>query len=224
MRPTSPWCRNRMGLSLPKGVTLYFSRHGQTQANLEKRFSGKRDTPLTALGREQAHEIGQVLKRELGSLPAIACVASPLQRARTTMEIARAVLELPLEGYTTDPRIQEIDLGQWDQLTDQEARALDPAYFDRRAADKWNIPALGGEDYEQVAARLTDFIGDLKADTFIVSHGAATRILRGLFMGLDAARMSALDEPQGVVFRVQETEVTQLPPAGGAVSNPASMG
>lgn len=213
-----------MPLELPPGLTLYFSRHGQTQANLQKRFSGKRDTPLTALGREQAHEIGQVLKRELGVRPAITCVASPLQRARTTMEIARDVLELPLEGYATDPRIQEIDLGQWDQLTDQEARALDPAYFDRRAADKWNIPALGGEDYEDVAARLTAWIGDIKTDTFAVSHGAATRILRGLFLGLDAARMSALDEPQGVVFRVQGRDVTQLPPAGGAVSNPASMG
>ena len=213
-----------MALELADGLTLYFSRHGQTQANLQKRFSGKKDTPLTALGREQALEIGQVLKRELGVKPAIACVASPLQRARTTMEIARGVLELPLEGYTTDPRIQEIDLGRWDQLTDDEARALDPAYFDRRAKDKWNVPALGGEDYEDVATRLMAFIGDLKTDTFAVSHGAATRILRGLFLGLDAAHMSALDEPQGVVFRVRGTEIVQLPPAGGAVSNPVSMG
>src|ERR1700761_1966927 len=184
-----------MPLELAGGLTLYFSRHGQTEANLQKRFSGKRDTPLTAQGREQAHEIGQVLKRELGTRPPIACVASPLRRACTTMEIARGVLELPREGYTTDSRIQEIDLGRWDQLTDDEARALDPAYYDRRANDKWNVPALGGEDYEDVATRLIAFVADLKADSFIVSHGAATRILRGLFLGLDAARMSAVDEP-----------------------------
>jgi broad specificity phosphatase PhoE len=211
-------------LKLADGLTLYFARHGQTQANLEKRFSGKKDTPLTALGREQAQEIGQVLRRELGTKPAIACIASPLERARTTMEIVRGVLELPATGYTTDPRIQEIDLGQWDQLTDAEARALDPAYFDRRATDKWNVPALGGEDYEDVATRLTAWIASLRTDTFAVSHGAATRILRGQFLGLDAARMSALDEPQGVVFQVQGAMVTQLPGAGGAVSNPGSMG
>ena len=109
-------------------------------------------------------------------------------------------------------------------MTDTEARALDPAYFDRRAGDKWNVPALGGEDYEDVATRLMDWIAALKTDTFAVSHGAATRILRGLFLGLDAARMSALDEPQGVVFRVQGTQITQLPSARGAVSNPGSMG
>ena len=140
------------------------------------------------------------------------------------MQIARAELELPQDGYAVEPRIQEIDLGRWDQLTETEARALDPAYYDRRAGDKWNVPALGGEDYAQVAARLTDWVHDLKADTFAVSHGAATRILRGLFGGLDAARMSALAEPQGVVFRVRGNEVTQLPPVGAAVSNPGSMG
>jgi broad specificity phosphatase PhoE len=211
-------------LQLPSGLTLYFARHGQTKANLEKRFSGKKDTPLTSLGREQAREIGQVLRRELGTRPGIACVASPLERARTTMEIARGVLELPAEGYTTDLRIQEIDLGQWDQLTDAEARVLDPVYYDRRAGDKWNVPALGGEDYEDVATRLIAWIGSLRTDTFAVSHGAATRILRGLFLGLDAAHMSALDEPQGVVFRVQGANITQLPGTGGAVSNPGSMG
>jgi broad specificity phosphatase PhoE len=213
-----------MPLELAAGLTLYFSRHGETEANLAKRFSGKKNTPLTARGREQAHEIGQVLKRELGVRPALAFVASPLQRARTTMEIVREVLELPLEGYAVDPRIQEIDLGQWDQLTDNEARALDPAYYDRRVADKWDVPALGGENYAQVAARLTDWLAGLEQDTFAVSHGAATRILRGLFAGLDAAHMSALDEPQGVVFRVRGREVVQLPGAGPALSNPVSMG
>jgi probable phosphoglycerate mutase len=213
-----------MTLRLADGITLYFARHGQTEANLAKRFSGKKDTPLTALGREQAHEVGQVLKRELGVKPDIAFVASPLARARTTMEIARTVLKLPPAGYSTDTRIQEIDLGRWDQLTEAQARALDPAYYDRRATDKWNVPALGGEDYEDVATRLLAWVADLQADTFAVSHGAATRILRGLFAGLDAARMSALPEPQGVVFRVRGGDVVQLPPVGLAVSNPGSMG
>jgi len=213
-----------MPLELASGLTLYFARHGQTEANLAQRFSGKKDTPLTALGHEQAREIGEVLKRELGAKPPIACVSSPLARARATMEIARQALELPTEGYAIDPRIQEIDLGRWDQLTEAEARALDPAYYNHRAKDKWHVPALGGEDYAHVAARLTAWVADIKADTFAVSHGAATRILRGLFLGLEAAQMSALSEPQGVVFRARGSEVTQLPGTGGAVSNPGSMG
>ena len=213
-----------MRLELAAGLTLYFSRHGQTEANLAKLFSGKKDTPLTALGRAQAQEIGSVLRRELGSKPDIACVSSPLARARMTMEIARQTAGLPAQGYEIEPRIQEIDLGRWDQLTDDEARALDPDYFDRRGKDKWDVPALGGENYAQVAARLTSWLADLKTDTFAVSHGAATRILRGLFLGLGAAEMSALNEPQGVVFRVRGSEVVQLDSEGGAVSNSGSLG
>ena len=213
-----------MRLELPPGLTLYFARHGQTQANVAKLFSGEKNTPLTATGREQAREVGMVLRRELGARPAIAFVASPLQRACTTMEIVREALDLPREGYAIDARLQEIDLGRWDQLTQDQARALDPAYVDKRAADKWDVPALGGENYAQVAARLTAWLGDLKADTFAVSHGAATRILRGLFAGLDAAAMSALDEPQGVVFRARGRDVDMLDGTGGTVSNPGSMG
>jgi probable phosphoglycerate mutase len=211
-------------LSLKPGVTLYFARHGETEANREKRFSGRKNTPLTARGREQAKAIGLALEHELGMAPAIACVSSPLERARITMEIARETLGLPREGYTTDARIEEINLGEWDQLTDAEARARDPALFDARAADKWHVHVPGGENYAEVAKRAEDWIGSLASDTFAVSHGAFTRILRGLFLGLSAAEMSALDEPQGVVFSIRGNDVIRLPGLGDALSNPKPIG
>jgi probable phosphoglycerate mutase len=201
-----------MSLTLRDGVTLYFARHGETEANVEHRFSGKKDTPLTPLGRDQARDVGLLLQADVPDFAALAYVASPLARARATMEIVRGVLDLPPDGYTTEPRIQEIDLGLWDQLTDAQARAQNPAYFDRRFADKWLVPAPHGENYQQVAARLIDWVQGLTHDTFAVSHGAATRILRGLFAGLDADAMSALDEPQGVVFRVRNGKVVKLAP------------
>ena len=119
------------------------------------------------------------------------------------MEIIRKALDLPPDGFATDARLQEIDLGEWDQLTDAEARARDPALFEARGADKWNIHVPGGENFEEVAARVSDWVASLSADTFAVSHGATTRILRGLFLGLDWRAMNALDETQGVVFRVR---------------------
>jgi broad specificity phosphatase PhoE len=176
-----------MSLELPSGLTLYFARHGQTQANVEKRFSGYKDTPLTALGLAQARDVGLVLKRELGDAAGYGFVSSPLARAVTTMEIARQTMGLPGDGFSTDNRLKEIDLGIWDQLTDEEARAV-------------------------VAARVSDWVRELKTDTVAVSHGATTRILRGLLAGLDWQAMSALDEPQGVVFRVQGGAVTRLDP------------
>jgi len=201
-----------MPLELRSNLTLYFARHGQTEANVEKRFSGEKDSPLTPLGLEQAAQVGHILKRELGEAPGFQFVCSPLARAVATMKIARQVMGLPLEGFVTDNRLKEIDLGVWDQLTDDEARALSPILFEKRGNDKWHVRVPGGENYAEVAARVTDWLQELKSDTIAISHGATTRILRGLLAGLDWRAMSSLDEPQGVVFRVTGSEVTRLDP------------
>ena len=201
-----------MTLELKSGVTLYLARHGQTLANEQHRYSGKRDTPLTELGLSQAHAVGKIMARAMGMRPALNFVSSPLARARRTMEIVRAELSLPKDGFATDPRLEEIDLGQWDQLTDDEARALDPVRFEARGADKWNVAVPDGENYQQVAARAGDWAQSLCADTFAVSHGAVIRILRGLFGGLGWQAMSALDEPQGVVFYIKGNQVVRLDP------------
>ena len=126
------------------------------------------------------------------------------------MEIIRNSLGLPVADYTIDSRLIEINLGQWDGLTDKEARALDPAVYDRRTSDKWNVRVPGGENYADVAGRCESWIADLRADTFAVSHGAFTRILRGLFQNLNWEQMSALDEPQGCLFRVRGSDVVRL--------------
>ena len=199
-----------MSLELKPGITLYLARHGQTRANLEKRFSGKKDTPLTDLGRNQARQLGEILLRELGPRPPLAFVSSPFARAQTTMRILRRELELPADGFVTEPRLAEIDLGLWDQLTDDEARALDPAAFEARGADKWNVHVPGGENYREAAARASSWVEELRADTIAITHGAILRILRGLFMDLDWQGMNNLDETQGVVFRVRGRGVVRL--------------
>lgn len=198
-------------LKLREGLTLYFCRHGETEANVEKRFQGLTiDTPLTPKGREQSRAVALLLKQAAVNVPALNYVSSPLGRARATMEIVREALDLPVKGYTTDARLQEIDLGEWDGLTDAEARARDPILFEKRGNDKWDVRVPGGENYADVAARAERWIADLAADTFAVSHGAFTRILRGLFQGLTWKAMSDLDETQGVLFCVRDSTVTRL--------------
>lgn len=200
-----------MRLSLGPGITLYFCRHGETQANVEKRFQGQsRDTPLTATGHEQAREIAHLLRVAAPHVQKLSFVSSPLPRACATMEIVLGELGLPRGDYRTDARLQEIDLGIWDGLTDAEARALDPAMFEKRGNDKWNVRVPSGENYADVASRAEGWIADLAADTFAVSHGAFTRILRGLFAGLSWKQMSDLDEKQGVLFRVSGSTLEQL--------------
>jgi probable phosphoglycerate mutase len=207
-----------MALELQQGVTLHFARHGETIANVEHRFQGRNDTPLTDRGREQAHTIAAILSDSLAGNPTPRFVASPLPRTRTMMEIVLDALHLP-RVYDTDPRLMEIDLGAWSGLTDAEACALDPEMWERRIHDKWNVRVPGGgENYAMVAERLTAWAKEVNRDTVAISHGAATRILRGLFLGLGWKEMSDLDEPQDCVFRYRDGTLTRLenhaPPPG----------
>lgn len=198
-------------LKLPDGVTLYVSRHGETEANVAKRFQGHTiDTPLTAHGLKQAKAIAKILKSHVDDPAVLKYVSSPLPRACLTMELIRDHLGLAPDEFKTDKRLSEIDLGKWDGLTHAQARKLNAKMFDKREADKWNVRVPGGESYADVAGRAQSWIKSLKVDTFAVSHGAFTRILRGLFEGMSAAEMSELDEPQGVVFRVRGSKIKRF--------------
>ena len=203
-----------MNLRVLDGVTLYFCRHGETEANVQLRFQGRTiDTALTDKGVAQARAIGRSLLRECPSPSELKYVSSPLPRAKTTMEIIRETVNLSADDFTTDDRIQEINLGAWDGLTAEQAKALDPVVYQERTTNKGEIRVPGGgENYADVAARLKSWVSDLSHDTFAVSHGAATRILRGLFQGLNWQQMSDTDEKQGVLFRVRGSTVERFDP------------
>jgi broad specificity phosphatase PhoE len=200
-----------MALELADGLTLYFCRHGETEANVEGLFQGLTvDTPLTARGEKQARRIGKILKRHLKEPADLAYVSSPLPRARKTMSIIRGKLDLPPRKFTTDKRLVEINLGAWDGLTHKQARAENPKLYARREADKWSVRTPGGENYADVAKRAKSWLATLDRDTVAVTHGCFTRVLRGLFEDLTWQEISGLDEPQGVVFRVRGHKVKQL--------------
>lgn len=200
-----------MALKLKAGLTLYFARHGETEANVAQRYQGRTiDTPLTHRGHRQAKALAKILKHHVDDVADLKFVCSPLKRARTTMQIVRTHLDLPARGYSVDARLQEIDLGAWDGLTHKQARALDPAAFDKREHDKWNTRTPGGENYADVAKRAERWLAGIKRDTFAVTHGGFTRILRGLFAELTAQEISDLDEPQGCVFRVRGSKVKRF--------------
>jgi broad specificity phosphatase PhoE len=201
-----------MPLSVAPGLTLYFCRHGETEANVARRFQGRTlDTPLTPKGIEQARRIGGILRHQCDRPSGLRYVASPLPRAQHTIRIIRKTVGLPIEGFAVDGRLLEINLGSWDGLTDAEARALDPEVYARRTANKGPVRVPGGgENYEDVAKRAESWVADIAVDTFAVSHGAFTRILRGLFDGMTWQQMSDLDEKQGVLFRVRGSAVERL--------------
>ena len=140
---------------------IYYIRHGETSWNAEGRLQGAQDIPLNDLGRRQAAHAGNVLAdlfardgRDKSSLP---FVASPLGRARTTMELVRGALKLPPDEYALDDRLREIGYGVWEGSTLAEMQAADPVLFARRLTAKWTMAPEGGETYEAVQFRMRDW-------------------------------------------------------------------
>src|ERR1700732_106518 len=97
--------------------TIYYIRHGETDWNAQGRLQGVRDIPLNDLGRKQAVTAGGILAdllaRDGRSEASLAFVASPLKRARSTMELLRGTLKMPPGDYAIDDRLREIGYGQW---------------------------------------------------------------------------------------------------------------
>jgi broad specificity phosphatase PhoE len=184
--------------------TIYYIRHGETEWNALGRLQGVQDIPLNELGRRQAADAGRILGglfvRDGQSASSISFVASPLGRARQTMDLVRGVLELPLSGYAIDDRLREIGYGEWEGSTLAEMQTKDPVFFARRQVEKWTMASPGGETYVSVQARMTDWYRELKADTVVVAHGGTARALM-VALGLETPE-SAADLPieQGAVY------------------------
>ncbi len=199
---------------LKAGITLYFVRHGETDWNRAQRYQGQRDIPLNALGREQAVGNGKTLAVALGAEAAnLDYVASPLLRARETMELMRAEMGLPPQGYRTDDRLREIHYGHWEGELWNELPARDPRGFAAREADKWGWRPTGGESYRDLSERIAGWLGEVDRDTVVAAHGGVMRVLRGLSLGLDHAAIFLLDVPQDKVLVVEAGRTRWLQPS-----------
>ena len=184
--------------------TIYYMRHGETDWNVEGRLQGGIDTPLNELGRTQAARAGRVLAdlftRQGLDASSLAYVASPLQRARSTMDLVRAELKLPSGDYALDDRLREIGYGHWEGSTLSQMQASDPDVFAARQTEKWTVAPPGGETYASVQLRMRDWYDSLLADTVAVAHGGTAR---ALMVALDLETpMSAADLTieQGAVY------------------------
>ncbi len=184
--------------------TIYYLRHGETDWNKTGRLQGTLDIPLNELGRRQAVHAGRVLADLIphnGHVKdGLAFVASPLGRARTTMELVRGELSLPPADYGLDDRLREIGYGEWEGRTLAESEVLDPEIFARRQFDKWTVGAPGGETYAAVQLRMRDWYDSIRVDTVAVAHGGTARALM-VALGFETPQSAAeLYIEQGVVY------------------------
>jgi probable phosphoglycerate mutase len=196
-----------------RDADIFLLRHGETVWNRERRVQGQLDSPLTALGLEQARRYGLKLREVLAPVDGYRLVASPLGRALHTATIVAETLGRTAHEITTDDRLKEMAWGRWDGMTAAEIEAQDQALWQARIDDRWTRPPPGGGETQQdVLDRATAWLASVEAEArlVVVAHGALGRAIRCAYQRLPPAAMLDLDQPQDAFFRLRGGLITRI--------------
>lgn len=184
-------------------------RHGETFWNREGRIQGHTESDLTPLGERQAAAMAALaadLVRAEGP-EGWRLISSPIGRAQRTAGFVAEATGLPIE---TDARLAEICCGAWEGRLRAEIAHIHPDAF---ATREWFFGAPGGETFEDVTARASDWLGTLPPEPqrriIAVSHGVWGRLLRGAYAGLDRQATLDQDVPQDAVYTLRGGRITR---------------
>jgi broad specificity phosphatase PhoE len=170
-------------------------RHPQTEANVDLRYVGSGDTPLTEEGRRQA---AALVQRVVEWKPS-ALVTSPSQRC---LEVSTPAAEALGLQATVLEELAEMDFGLAEGLTyDEVARA--GISLDLLGGPVEAAPFEGGEAWGAFAARVAaaaDIVERTGDRVGVVTHGGVIRALVTHWLGLpDEAAWRFAIPPAGVV-------------------------
>lgn len=167
---------------------LILLRHGQTEYNATSRMQGQLDTELSELGQRQAEAAAQVLREQ--NITHI--YSSDLTRAART---AGVVAGLTGVEVSTDRRLRETHLGEWQAKTHHEIDTLYPgARAQWRHDPQWAPP--GGESRVEVARRARQLVNELmvslgdweQGTVLLVAHGGTINALTSNLLDLSYAQ------------------------------------
>ncbi len=164
---------------------LVLVRHGESQWNLENRFTGWVDVPLTEKGKQEARRAGELLRDRKFDV----AYTSVLQRANQTLEIILEVIGQATLPVYKDQALNERHYGDLQGLNKAETAekfGKEQVHIWRRSYD---VAPPGGESLKDTAARTLPYfqahiVADLKAgkNVLVAAHGNS---LRSIVMHLD---------------------------------------
>jgi 2,3-bisphosphoglycerate-dependent phosphoglycerate mutase len=166
---------------------LALVRHGQSEWNQQKRFTGWRDPDLTAVGVQEAQDAGRKLLT-LG-LDIERAFCSALLRARHTLDLILNELDRPNIPIVADPALNERDYGELSGMSKAEARERWGEEQVRLWRRSYDIAPPGGESLRDTVARVSPFFNSTilpgvieGKPTIVAAHGNS---LRALSMALE---------------------------------------
>lgn len=135
-------------------MQLTLIRHGQTEWNATGRWQGQADPPLNDKGRAQARRTAAELKDQHIDM----LISSDLLRAHQTAEIIGSALALSVE---LEPRLREVNLGDWQGLYSDEIGARWPAEMRQWLESPLSIRPPHGESIRELADRVLAAVKDI---------------------------------------------------------------
>jgi 2,3-bisphosphoglycerate-dependent phosphoglycerate mutase len=179
---------------------LILLRHGQSQWNLENRFTGWVDVPLSPEGEAEARAAGEKLRgRKIDKL-----YTSVLKRAEDTARLALEVAgirDLPTER---DAALNERMYGDLQGLNKAEAAKKFGDEQIRQWRRSYDVRPPGGESLADTAARVLPYweakiLPDLRAgkNLLVAAHGNSLRALVMHLDGLSRDEVLKLEIPTG---------------------------
>jgi broad specificity phosphatase PhoE len=183
--------RNRwVAHHLERGTPVFaLVRHGQTKANMERRWQGHGDWDLDEEGHRQAELLGEWYGRSA------TVYTSPLRRAMATAERLAAGEIVPVEG------LREMHMGEWEGLTSEEIAdqwpdAMDTIYRHGVDLRRGGTGESWGELTARVRAAITGLAPATGEPTVVVAHGGAIRSYVSSLTDTDDSFSESLFTPQ----------------------------
>lgn len=189
---------------------MYLIRHGETEFNVEGKFQGQSDSPLTEDGKDQIYQVARMLKMELGDdIHNWEIISSPLGRAMDSTKILCETLAYDLNKVQTDERLAEVSVGDWAGLYIEDIKAQWPRLLEGTNHYNWYFNSLGGERYADVEGRVKAFLESVKdkEKLIVVAHGVTSRIIRGLYQNLDKDEALSLEVAHETFFKLADGDV-----------------
>ena len=188
-------------------MEIYFVRHGQTIWNVEKRFQGLSDSPLTELGITQAKLLGEKLK----DIKFDKFYSTSLKRAYDTANYIKGNRKQKVEIFDD---FVEISMGDMEGIKQEDFKKLYPEqvknfFFNQL---EYNPSSFGGESFLEVRERvirgLNKFI-ELNKNyerVLVVSHGATLKTLLHYISGKDISTLSDEAIPKNTSYTIIKYE------------------
>ena len=166
-------------------LKIYLVRHGQDQDNANKILNGRRDTPLTKKGLEQAQELAEKIKETGISFSAL--YSSPLKRAyKTASTITNALgLKNPIELQDLIERDFGVMTGK---PVDSIKKLCSPDIIQADVICYFLSPQFS-ETFPQLIVRATKLLGELKnnhqdGNVLMVTHGDIGKMIYAAYYNL----------------------------------------